>query len=133
MVGTIVNDARERLAWSKDAIRTGRWADAIYHSYSTLVIGAKALLLAKEVVCNTHKGIISDFQKEYVECGDFELDGEDFNAKVFQINQNEPSEIFAFNYFKEAKSFFEKVVSVREQQLSHSKDDLLVVENYYRA
>lgn len=133
MVGAIVNDARERLEWAKNALETERWADSIYHSYSTLVIGAKSLLLAKDVVCNTHKGIISDFQTEYVEQGDFDLNGENFNDKVLKINKKEPSEIFAFSYYKEAKAFFEAVLETRKKQLADSKEDMLVVENYYRA
>ncbi len=133
MVGAILNDARERLDWAKEALNTKRWADSIYHSYSAFVIGAKALLLAKEVTCNTHRGIISDFQKEYVEKGDFVLNGEDFNEIVLRINKEAPSEKFARSYTELANNFFEKVIATREKQLEFDKEDQLVVENYYKA
>ena len=59
---------------AKATLTNGHPADSIYHSYAALVIGAKAMLLSKDVKCNTHKGIIDDFQENYVATGDIELE-----------------------------------------------------------
>ena len=40
--------------------------DSIYHSYTGFIVGAKALLLSKDIKCNTHQGILEDFQEHYV-------------------------------------------------------------------
>jgi len=132
MVGAIVNDSRKRVGWAKDALKTGRWSDAIYHAYSAQVIGAKALLLAKDVKCNTHKGIINDFISNYQETDDFEL-AENFSTQVLAINQNEPTKDFANQYFAKAATFFKKVVVKREEQLAEIAADKLVVGKYYNA
>ncbi|MEL6925057.1 MAG: nitrite/sulfite reductase, partial [Bacteroidota bacterium] len=48
VVGTIINDAREKIELSQAALEEGLLADSIYHSYSAMVIGAKALLLSAD-------------------------------------------------------------------------------------
>jgi len=132
VVGTIIGDAAEKLSFAEDAFSKGIFADAIYHTYASFVIGAKALLLSKDVKCNTHKGIINDFQTHYVEAGEFYIKGE-FPTKVLQINKNEPSEAFAKTYYEEAKDFFNQVLDVRKEQLEVEGGDKLVVDQYYKA
>lgn len=132
MVGAIVNDSRERGEWAAQALAEGRWSDALYHAYSAQIVGAKALLLAKDVKCNTHKGIIGDFEKNYAEVGDFEL-STSFSEQVLQIKKQEASEVFAKNYVATAADFFQKVLAKREEQLAAADADKLVVGNYYHA
>jgi len=127
MVGTILADARERFQWANEAFKEARWADAIYHAYSVYVVGAKGLLLAKDVACNTHKGILDDFQNHYPKAG------ENFAEKVLAINKNEPSETFAQTYVRAAGQFLKEVLQIREKQLADAGEDRLVVENYYKA
>jgi len=131
MVGAIIGDAQEKVELSDEAIKVEAYADSIYHSYSAFVIGAKALLLSKDVKCNTHKGIIEDFQTHYVETGEFAFDT-DFGITVLQINKNEPSESFAKQFLEEATTFFKAVVAKREEQLKDN-DDKKVIGNYYKA
>lgn len=132
MVGAIVNDSRERLAWATTALEDGRWSDALYHGYSSQVVGAKALLLAKDVKCNTHKGILSDFEKSYQEQGEVELK-RSFSEQVLAINKQEASEDFARQYVALAADFFQKILAIRKAQLETVKADKLVVGNYYNA
>jgi sulfite reductase (ferredoxin) len=132
VVGTIINDAEERLYLSEKGFSRGKLTDAIYHAYSAFVIGAKALLLGKDIHCNTHIGIINDFQKNYYEVGDFELD-QSFTDLVFQINKNLPTEEFALQYFKQSQAFIEKVKAKRQEQVAAHGKDKLVVDNYYKA
>ncbi|MFY0605146.1 MAG: HEPN domain-containing protein [Cyclobacteriaceae bacterium] len=128
LVGTIVNDAKERLENAKITFDEGRWADSIYYSYNTLVIGAKAILLAEDIQCNTHKGIVDDFQKNIVEAN--KVHGiESFQDLVYQINQNEPSQSFAKKYMKEAAAFFDQVTQYRNKEAAEK----LVVNEFYKA
>ena len=132
VVGTIINDAREKILLASEAIEKGVFADGIYNAYSGMVIGAKALLLVKDIKCNTQKGVITDFDTHYVTTGEFLLE-ESFSSVVLQINQNEPAEAFAKDYLKQAADIIEKVVALRAKQLGDDDDDKKVIENYYRA
>ena len=131
MVGTIIGDAYEKVSLAEEAIDKGLFADSIYHSYAALVIGAKALLLSQDVKCNTHKGIINDFQTHFVENKGFEIEG-DFPSLALLINKQEPSESFAIEYASKAKTFFNQVVKTREGQLEN-EEDKKVISNYYKA
>ncbi len=131
MVGTIINDAKEKVKLSNLAIENKAWADSIYQSYAAMVIGAKALLLSADKKCNTHKGIINDFQTHYVNGNLIEL-STDFPNLVLQINENEPTEGFAKRYHLQAADFFKKVIQIREAQLKGG-DDKEVIGNYYKA
>ncbi len=134
MVATIINDAKERVELAQQGIKEGAYADSIYNSYTGMIIGAKALLLSADVKCNTHKGIIDDFNEHYIVAEKIKLAGHaSFNELVLQIQQQEPSEEFATTYLAEATSFFQQVVQVREAQLKSEGGDKLVVDQYYKA
>jgi sulfite reductase (ferredoxin) len=132
VVGTIINDAEERLYLSNKAFIKEKYSDAVYHAYSSFVIGAKSLLLGKDIHCNTHNGIINDFQKHYYEAGDFNLD-QNFTDLVLQINSNLPTEEFAAHYIALAKEFIDKVKAKRQEQVEQAGKDKVVVDNYYKA
>ena len=74
VVGGILQDATDRLAEAKENFAQGYLTESIYLSYSAFVIGAKAMLLAKDVKCNTHKKILQDFQTHYIDTGDLSLE-----------------------------------------------------------
>ena len=127
LVGTIINDAQDRLESGKRALKNEQWANAIYYAYNTLVIGAKAILLSKDVQCNTHQGIIEDFQKEVIEKGDLSAI-RDFSELVLQINKYEPSEDFAAAYLAQADAFFKAINALR-----NGESDKLVINEFYKA
>ncbi len=129
LVGTIINDAKDRLASGKEALEISRWADAIYYAYNAFVIGAKAALLDNDVHCNTHKGIIDDFQKHIVDEGLMNLPAS-FEEIVLQINKHEPSEGFAKVYLKQAGEFLAGIELLRA---SSSAVDKLVINEFYKA
>ena len=131
VVGTIIAEANDKLNLAKEAISKQIYADGIYQAYSSMVIGAKALLLAKDVKCNTQIGIINDFETHYVSTNEFPLD-QDFARLVLQINQNEPSDSFAQKYLDHASDFIKRVVVLREKQLNGG-DDKTIIDEYYRA
>jgi len=137
LVSTIVNDAKERIETAKEDLAKPNYAFSIYNSYTSLIIGAKALLLGADVKCNTHSGIITDFDKHYIATGDFQLaDGfTSFADLVYQIQGNEPKAEFAEYYLAQAEAFFAKVVSTREKQVRVGAVDAekLVVDQFYKA
>jgi sulfite reductase (ferredoxin) len=113
LVATLLYEADEKKGWAVEAFNNGAWSDAIYHAYNTYISAAKALLLDKNINSSTQSGIIKEFDAQYVEKGEFELDGT-FNDLVLQINKNEPSEAFARTYLASAKEFLEAVKAKRE-------------------
>jgi sulfite reductase (ferredoxin) len=127
LVGTVINEAKEKLSWAIEGIEEEAWADSIYNSYSAMVIGAKALLLSADIKCNTQAKIISDFAENFTKEKGFPIDI-DFPATVYQINENEASDEFAKSYFQQANTFVNAVENFRKDQLNKE-----VVTNYYKA
>ena len=133
MVSTILQDAKDKLELGEEALDAGVFADSIYHSYSVFVVGAKALLLSRDVKCNTHRSILDDFDKHYVESEEFSFPST-FAQYVLRIKQNEPGEAFAKLYLEQAEGFLKQVLQVREKQLvAANGQDKLVVDQYYKA
>ncbi|MVT11488.1 HEPN domain-containing protein [Chitinophaga tropicalis] len=114
LVATLLFEGEEKLQSGTVALETKQYADSIYHSYSTFVQTAKALLLGEGVSCNTQTGIINDFDKHFVATGKWQLDGE-FKDLVLQINKNEPSESFAKAYHQQASDFYQQAQAFRQQ------------------
>jgi sulfite reductase (ferredoxin) len=113
LVATLLFESEEKLGWANEAYADGRWADAIYHAYNVFVSSAKALLLDKGVNSSTQIGVIREFDAQYVEKGEFELNGT-FNDLVLQLNQNEPSQEFATAYLAQATEFLSRSKDKRE-------------------
>ena len=109
LVATIFYESEEKINWAKEAFNENRWADAIYYAYQSQINTAKAILLEKNVSCNTQHGIISEFDKHFT--AEF---GGNFKEQVLQINQNAPSEIFALDYIAESDEFLKKAMVIRE-------------------
>ena len=132
VVGTIVNDAKERLLLGKERYLSGDFGDAAYFAYSTMVIGAKALLLSDDVKCNTHRKIISDFNEMFVKEGRFSFTG-DFESHVLQYNSEKPNQQFVKDYLTSAEQFLEDCIAYREKELVEYGVDKKVVDSYYKA
>jgi sulfite reductase (ferredoxin) len=110
------------------------YADAIYNSYSSMVIAAKALLLSIDKQCNTQAGIIRDFNEQFYKTGKIQLrlDAENY---ILQINQNEPTKEFAEKYFADANTFLNEVKALREEQISADKtqEHKQIIDSHYKA
>ena len=132
MVGAIINDASEKLGKSQDAYSEGLYSDSLYHSYSTMVIAAKAALLSEDISCNTHHGIISDFQKHLIDTAKIQLPY-NFSDRVLEINKHEASAAFAQEYLDRAALLLTTIISYRNAQLALTGQDKEVVESYYKA
>ncbi len=133
VIGGILQDAVERLAEAKKSFLQELYPESIYQSYSAFVITAKALLLSKDVACNTHASILKDFDTHYIETGELTLSSQDsFYTYVMRINKHEPDAQFAEHYLRDAKTFMEKAQQVRNDQLSEEADKT-VVKHHYQA
>ena len=105
LVATLLYESEEKMGWANKSYDNAAWADAIYHSYNVFISSAKALLLDKGINSSTQAGIIREFDAQYVDKGEFDLEGSSFNDLVLQINKNEPSEEFATKYKQAAINF----------------------------
>ncbi len=116
LVATLLFEAEEKLEWAKETLAAEKFADSIYHTYSFFVSTAKALLIDKEVMCNTQIGIINDFDKHYVSKGLFTF-APDFKTFILRINENEPTKQFAEAYLNDAIQFVQAAKQYREKLL----------------
>lgn len=115
LISTLLYEAEEKLNWAKEAFANNYFADSIYHSYNVFVSTAKALLLEKEVSCNSQISMINDFDKHFVATGLFQF-ATDFKTHVLRINQHVPEESFAKSYLDEANGFLEQSRAFRQKQ-----------------
>ena len=132
VIGTIINDAKEKLDKAIVTLENSQFPDAIYYAYSAFVVSAKALLLAEDIKCNTHQKIIQDFQIQIQDQGKIDLPF-NFQNLVLSINTNPPDQEFANIYVQEAKLFLKAIIGLRSQQLNHQTTEKEVITSYYNA
>lgn len=116
LVQTLLLEAKEKLDLAKDAYEDEKWSDAIYHTYTAFINGAKALLLSENISTNTQANIINQFEDIFINSNKINLNSS-FNDLVYQINKNEPSKDFARDYAEQSVAFFETIEAYREKQL----------------
>lgn len=124
LVATLLFEAQEKLEWSEEALREGRYGDSLYFSYAVFISTAKALLLDRNILVNTHHALLGDFDKQYVESGEFPFEA-GFSNTVLEINKKEPGRQFAGSYFGLAKHFVKKAGEFRARQVKE-KSSVLV-------
>jgi sulfite reductase (ferredoxin) len=118
LVATLLLETDEKMSWADETFDAGSYADSISHSYSVFISAAKALLLDKGVNCNTHIGILRDFDTHYGDNKEL-YQFSSFQDLVLQINKNEPGEEFA-KWYKEAAFNFVKQVRANREVLLQS-------------
>jgi sulfite reductase (ferredoxin) len=119
LIATLLFDSEEKIETAKLNLEEEKWAAGIYHSYSSMVNTAKALLTAENTKVNTHISIIKDFDELFVASGKFKLE-QGFEKMVLQLNQNEPTEAFARAYLKDAEEFLASVEAYRKLELTNA-------------
>lgn len=134
VVATIILDAEEKLHFANKSLAGGHYGDAVYNSYSAIVVGAKALLLSEDIHCNTHINIIKDFDEQFVKPGFFDLK-EGFEDFVLIMKKEKPTLGFARAYYEKAKAFIKAVDLFRAEQLKKdgTLKDKKVISNFYKA
>lgn len=121
LVGTLILDAKEKFAKAEKSMADGDWASAIYHSYNTFVVGAKAILTGEGVACNTQAVILQDFDTHLVEKGYIEFGGKSFEEVVTQLDVTEPSQEFVNSYYAQAKTFADQLTDLRTAQVAREE------------
>jgi len=116
LISTLLVDSKDKITEADASLLEGKWSNAIYYAYSSIVNSAKALLTAEGKKTNTHHKIISDFNAFFVADKKIELNV-DFEEFVYQINKNEPNKAFAEHYVKDAGYFYELVEQYRKSAL----------------
>ncbi|MCF6361272.1 MAG: nitrite reductase [Cyclobacteriaceae bacterium] len=116
LVSTLLLEGEEKLGKAKEASELLAYADSIYHSYSALINGAKALLTGEQIKTNTQKIIIKLFDEHFVATRKIKLDSS-FKELILKINQNEPTPEFANDYLKNAQKVYKTIVKLRNKQL----------------
>ncbi|MCL6524784.1 MAG: HEPN domain-containing protein [Thermoflavifilum sp.] len=124
LVYVLLNEAAEKLETATQWLQETNYADAIYQAYTASIYVAKALLLDKEVNCNTHIGIIQDFDQHF-SAADFGV-VPSFAEYVLQINKHEPTANFAKGYLDQAFRFYQKA---REYEQLRNKQATPVTES----
>ena len=114
LISTLLNDSEEKLEWAAETLRNAQYADSIYHSYSSLINTAKALLLSRDIKPSTQIQVMNDFQREFVDSGLIATG--DFREFVLRINKNEPTEEFAIEYLENARQFLKGVYAYRTEK-----------------
>lgn len=115
LVATLLYETEEKLAWAREALDQGQYADSIYHSYGAFINTAKALLLTNDVRPSTQIQVMDEFQKHFIDSGDFQAVN-NFREYVLRINKNEPSKSFAGQYLDESSKFLDDVQEFRKSQ-----------------
>lgn len=118
LIATLLFESEEKIQNAEEVLEEEKWAASIYHSYSSMVNSAKALLTAEKTKTNTHTSIIKDFDEKFIGSGRIPLT-KGFEELVLQLNKNEPSEDFAKSYLNDAKEFLGSVQTFRELELEH--------------
>jgi sulfite reductase (ferredoxin) len=108
LVATLLFDADEKLASAQEAFTEKRFADAVYFAYAGGIHMAKGLLLKEKVHCNTHHGIIQDFEEKLSANYGFTPE-KSFKQLILKINQQTADEVFASEYISEIKAFRNKI------------------------
>ncbi|OWW24315.1 nitrite reductase [Zobellia sp. OII3] len=117
LIATLLFESEEKIQNAQESFDEKKWAASIYHSYSSMVNSAKALLTSEKAKVNTHATIIKDFDQKFIASGRIEL-GRGFEELVLQLNKNEPTEAFAKSYLEDAKAFLKAVETFRKQELA---------------
>lgn len=117
LVATLLLEAKEKIDIAQKCLEEGRWSDSIYHHYAGLINAAKAILLSENRSANSYANIIKQFDEVFVESGKINLGGS-FADKIYQINQNEPTEEFANEYASQALEIYGLLKSYREEEVT---------------
>ena len=105
LISTLFLDVEEKLENAQLNFEAGKYADAIYHAYSSMVNGAKAMLTSVGKQTNTQHGVINDFEKEFVETKQYTV-FPSAKEQILKINKSEPTKEFAAAYIADANAFY---------------------------
>ena len=118
LVSTLLFETEEKLENAKIDLEAKKWSDSIYHSYSSMINTAKAVLIGENIKTNTQAGIVKDFDEYFVKSGLIKIDGS-LAELIYQINSNKADEMFSKQYFTDAENFYKLVDNLRTNALNN--------------
>ena len=118
LVSTLFFETEEKLENAKLDLEAEKWSDSIYHSYSSIINTAKAVLIGENIKTNTQAGIVKDFDQYFVESGLIKI-GSTLSELIYQIKSNKADEAFSKQYFTDAQNFYKLVDNLRTNALNN--------------
>lgn len=119
LVSTLLLESEEKINSAEEAFHLELWADSIYHSYSSLINSAKALLTAEGKKTNSYFSIINLFDEVFVQNNTIVLTTS-FSDLVYQIKNEEPNESFAARYLQQAIDLHKDIIQLRQKSLEYA-------------
>lgn len=116
LISTLFFESEEKLELAKRSIEQTQFQDSIYHTYSSIVNTAKALLTAEGHKSNSQVSIVSLFDEEFVEKGKFKFDVA-FADFVFGYRKQNATEEYAKKYYEQAVLFYKQADQYRKKEL----------------
>ena len=117
LVSTLLFETEEKLENARLNLEEEKWSDSVYHSYSSIINTAKAVLIGENIKTNTQAGIVKDFDQYFVESGLIKIGGT-LSEMIYQIKSNKADKTFSKRYFAEAKNFYKLVDTLRTNTLN---------------
>lgn len=115
LVATLLLESEEKISNAQECLQEENYPNAIYHTYSSLVNAAKAMLLNEKVKTNTQAKIIEQFQTCFVDAEKVVLEEGSFVDIVYKINKQSPNKEFATSYIASARKVLESIDAFRQQ------------------
>jgi sulfite reductase (ferredoxin) len=118
LVSTLLFESEEKLENARLNLEEGKWSDSVYHSYSSMINTAKAVLIGENIKTNTQAGIVKDFDQYFVESGLIKI-GSTLSELIYQIRSNKADKAFSKQYFSDAQNFYKLVDHLRTNALNN--------------
>jgi len=109
LVASTFFDSEHKLDQAKNSFEQQNFSDSIYHSYTSMVNIAKALLFLKDINTNTQIAVINTFTEE------FDFMDRPFKEIITQMKKEEPTKAFAQKYLNDAQQFLEQSKIIKKQ------------------
>lgn len=131
MLSAIVKDADEKLELAQQKYELLEFDESLYYSYTSFIVGAKAVLLSIDVKCNTHIKILEDFDTHFHTNTLFQFKAA-FPEYVLRMKNGNPNQSFVQQYLKDASEFNKNIKRILRKENS-KLEDALVTASYYNA
>jgi sulfite reductase (ferredoxin) len=118
LVSTLLFESEEKLENARLNLEEEKWSDSVYHSYSSMINTAKAVLIGENIKTNTQAGIVKDFDQYFVESGLIKI-GSTLSELIYQIRSNKADKAFSKQYYANAQNFYKLVDNLRTNSLNN--------------
>jgi len=117
LISTLFFETEEKLEKAARAIEEGQYQDGIYHTYTSIVNTAKALLTSEEHKANSQMSVVNLFDTEFAEKQKVYTAGS-FADFTYKYRKEKATEAFAIAYLNDAKQFYLNADQYRKKALT---------------